>query len=178
MQHHSEFLGGLDPRLTTGMYAPYWSNDSTEVIFHVVTRMPSNFSDKQQIHKKRQVGNDHVHIVWCEYERDYLPSTIVSHFNDVHIIIYPLKNGLFRIQIYRKEEKVPLFGPLMNGMVVTKENLAPLVRLTAINANRAVRYNTQGYAHPYPTRKKYIADIISRYAIENNSSEYFKQFYP
>ena len=137
--------------------------------------MPTNYPDRQQIHKKRQVGNDHVHIVWCEFERDYLPSMITSHFNDVHIIIYPLVNGLFRIQIRRKEEKVPLFGPLLDGMTVPKSILAPLVRLTALNANRSVRYNTPGYTRPFLARKKYIEDIISRYSLSLTPAEYLEQ---
>lgn len=60
-------------------------------------------NDDKQFHKKRHIGNDHVHIVWCENTKDgYEPSTIRSQFNDAHIVIYPLQNGLFRIQIFKK----------------------------------------------------------------------------
>jgi hypothetical protein len=76
--------------------------------------MPTKWSDKQQIHKKRQVGNDHVNIVWSDHNRDWLAGTISSHFNDVHIVIYPLKNEMFRIQILTKDH-VPSFGPLQVG---------------------------------------------------------------
>lgn len=75
--------------------------------------------DEQQILKKRHVGNDLVHIVWSEHSREYRPSTITSQFNDAHIVIYPLPNGLFRIQIFRKDDRT-LFGPLCDGMVVSK----------------------------------------------------------
>jgi hypothetical protein len=57
-----------------------------------------------QVAKKRHVGNDFVHIVWSEHKRDYNPDTIVSQFNDAHIVIYPLPSGLFRIQIFKKEK--------------------------------------------------------------------------
>ncbi|GAB9467116.1 hypothetical protein Gpo141_00004475 [Globisporangium polare] len=66
---------------------------------------------------------------------------ITSHFNDVQVVIYPLRKaqkGLFYVQIYSKE-KVPLFGPLQSGMVVHERDLAQLVRQTAMNANRVCR---------------------------------------
>src|SRR3989338_4974602 len=142
---HNGFIGGLDPLLTTGTDAPYWASSTLEVVFHVVTRMPTNDSDEQQIHKKRHVGNDIVHIVWSEHDREYRPWTISSQFNFVHIVVYPLDNGLFRVQIFTKEDVSPVIGPLLDGMVVEKRVLAPLVRQTAINANRAVRYKQEGY---------------------------------
>lgn len=48
---HRGFLGGLDSNLSTGSVAPYFANATTEVIFHVVTSMPSNEKDPQQIQK-------------------------------------------------------------------------------------------------------------------------------
>jgi len=113
------------------------------------------------------VGNDAVHIVWSEHKKDYDPSTITSQFNDVHIIIYPLSSGLFRIQVFQKEN-VPAFGPLVDGMVLNKQLLAPLVRTTAINANRAVRSFKKEYKRPYPTRANMIREIHQRYKEEKD----------
>jgi hypothetical protein len=182
MRTFKGFAAGLDPR-TTGTHSIYWASHSTELMFHVVTRMPSKPAsvDPQQVHKKVHVGNDHVRIVWSEHSRDYRPTTISSQFNDVNIIIYPLKEirpesrddvraaidddeaGLFRIQIL-SAARVPPFGPLQDGMLVSRALLAPMIRWTALNANRAVRYSTVGYGRPYPTRKKYIDDVAVRYA--------------
>jgi hypothetical protein len=83
--------------------APYYANAIMEVVFHEITSMPTNPTDPQQIHKKRHVGNDIVHIIYSEHSSDYDPTTITSQFNDAHVIVYPLPNGLYRIQIYRKE---------------------------------------------------------------------------
>jgi hypothetical protein len=168
---HMGFLGGLDPYLSSGRWAPYFATSSIEVIFHVVTRMPTLRADRQQVHKKRHVSNDHVQIIWSEHDRDYLPSTFVSHFNDVHIVIYPQPSGLYRVQIFRKEDKVPLFGPLQDGMVVEPHVLVPLVRATAICANRAVRSTQPGYIRPYPTRDRYIAELVSRHAPVEQSAD-------
>lgn len=108
-------MGGLDKNLSTGESALYWANSTMEVMFHEIVAMPTIESDPQQIQKvnnnvetcfltvmqKRHVGNDFVHIIWSEHLRDYNPLTITSQFNEAHIIIYPLANGLFRIQTYR-----------------------------------------------------------------------------
>jgi len=167
---HRGYLGGLDPKQTTGISAPYYANSIMEVIFHEITSMPTNPSDNQQIHKKRHVGNDIVHIVYSEDTNDYAPTTITSQFNDAHIIAYPLPNGLFRIQIYRKEN-VQIFGPLVHGMCVNKKLLVPLVRQTAINANRYVRYNTGGYTRPFPTRARALDEIVERFKVRRPYEE-------
>jgi hypothetical protein len=145
LDKHRGFCGGLDSNpksLSNGKTALYYANSHSEVIFHVITKMPTKESDKQQIDKKRHVGNDYVHIVWSDNDsHEYDPGTITSHFNDVQVVIYPLRKtqkGLFLIQIFSKE-KVPLFGPLQSGMVVHQQDLARLVRQTAMNANRVCR---------------------------------------
>ena len=170
---HKGYLGGLDPKLTTGSTAPYYANSIMEVVFHDISAMPTNHSssDDQQIHKKRHVGNDIVHVVYSEHCCDYHPSTITSQFNDAHIIVYPLHNGLFRIQIYRKEN-VQLFGPLLHGMCVNKKILPILVRQTAINANRYVRYKTEGYCRPFPTRRKALDEIVERFKVPRPYEEF------
>lgn len=172
LKTHVGFMGGLDSGLTTGLTAPYYANATTETIFHVVTNMPTKPNDQQQIHKKRHIGNDIVHIVWSEHDRDYRPWTITSQFNFVHIVVSPLKDPFYRIQIFTKPE-VPLFGPLTHGMIVDKMALAPLVRMTAINANKAVRYSTEGYNKPYPTRRAYVNEISERFKMNNVKNEDF-----
>lgn len=142
---HRGFGGGLDSNpksLSNGQHTLYYANSHSEVVFHVVTMMPTKASDPQQIDKKRHVGNDYVHIVWSDNSAsEYDPGTITSQFNDVQVVIYPLRKaqrGLYYVQIFSKE-KVPLFGPLQSGMVVHERDLASLVRQTAMNANRVCR---------------------------------------
>ena len=54
--------------------------------------------------KTRHLGNDEVHIVWSEHTRDYRRGIIPTEFCDVLIVIYPLPNRLYRIQISTKSE--------------------------------------------------------------------------
>ncbi|CAI5744069.1 unnamed protein product [Peronospora destructor] len=177
MLTHRGFVGGLDTNpksLSNGKTTLYYASSHSEVVYHVVTMMPTKSSDPQQIDKKRHVGNDYVHIVWSDNSnQSYDPSTITSHFNDVQIVIYPLRKaqrGLFLIKIHTKD-KVPLFGPLQSGMVIHQVDLAQLVRQTAMNANRVCRSQTMLYVRPYPTRKKLVDEIVERYVVEYKESQ-------
>lgn len=54
-------------------------------------------------HQVRHLGNDEVHIIWSEHWRDYRRNIFKTQFADILIIIYPLPNGLYRIQIDKKK---------------------------------------------------------------------------
>ncbi|KAI9315822.1 hypothetical protein BX666DRAFT_1859621 [Dichotomocladium elegans] len=133
---HPGYLGGLERNLTNGTRTNYYCSSTLEMVFHDVTKMPTEADDPKQLKKKRHIGNDHVHIVWNEHERDYRIGTIGGDFGNAQIVVNPLSNGLFAIRVYR-DEKIPHFGPLFDRMVVSQATLGPLVRATAINAFRA-----------------------------------------
>ncbi|KAL2099141.1 hypothetical protein ACEWY4_005621 [Coilia grayii] len=134
---HCGFMGGLQRNGSTGHTAPYYATSNVEVIFHVSTRMPS-YNEDSLTKKLRHLGNDEVHIVWSEHTRDYRRGIIPTDFGDVLIVIYPMKNHMFFIQIIKKPQ-VPFFGPLFDGAIVTGTLLPSLVRATCINASRAVK---------------------------------------
>jgi len=50
------------------------------------------------------LGNDEVHIVWSEHNRNYRRGIIPTDFGDVLIVIYPMKNHMFFIEIMKKPE--------------------------------------------------------------------------
>uniref|UniRef100_A0A673LPI4 Rap-GAP domain-containing protein n=1 Tax=Sinocyclocheilus rhinocerous TaxID=307959 RepID=A0A673LPI4_9TELE len=100
---HCGFMGGLQRNGSTGSTAPYYATSNVEVIFHVSTRMPSD-SDDSITKKLRHLGNDEVHIVWSEHTRDYRRGIIPTDFGDVLIIIYPMKNHMFFVQIMKKPQ--------------------------------------------------------------------------
>jgi len=64
----------------------------------------SSFNESFYESQARHLGNDEVHIVWSEHSKDYRRGIIPTEFCDVLIIIYPLPNNLFRIQVSRKPE--------------------------------------------------------------------------
>ncbi|KAB7502536.1 Ral GTPase-activating protein subunit alpha-1 [Armadillidium nasatum] len=166
---HMGFMGGLQRNGTTGDTAPYYATSLTEVIFHVSTRMPS--SSDESIQKLRHLGNDEVHIVWSEHRREYRRGIIPTEFCDVLIIIYPLENHLYRIQISTKPD-VPLFGPLFDGAIVSRSVLSRLVRATALNASRAKRSQLPFYQYFYEDRARSLETIIEHHS-ESTTFERF-----
>lgn len=167
---HCGFMGGLQRNGSTGSTAPYYATSNVEVIFHVSTRMPSD-SDDSITKKLRHLGNDEVHIVWSEHTRDYRRGIIPTDFGDVLVIIYPMKNHMFFVQIMKKAQ-VPFFGPLFDGAIVTGELLPSLVRATCINASRAVKSRLPLYQSFYEERALYLEAIIQNHK-ENMTFEDF-----
>lgn len=67
----------------------------------------------------RHLGNDEVHIVWSEHTRDYRPGIIPTDFGDVLIVIYPMKNHMFFIQIVKKPQ-VSSFWIILRTLGITE----------------------------------------------------------
>ncbi|XP_026528322.1 ral GTPase-activating protein subunit alpha-2 [Notechis scutatus] len=155
---HCGFMGGLQRNGSTGQTAPYYATSSVEVIFHVSTRMPSD-SDDSLTKKLRHLGNDEVHVIWSEHTRNYRRGIIPTDFGDALIIIYPMRNRMFYIEIMKKSQ-VPFFGPLFNGAIVTAKLLPNLIRATCINASRAVKSLITLYQSFYEERAIYLDEII------------------
>lgn len=169
LESHNGFLGGL-PRQGCGQTAPYYATPFLEVIFHVSTRMPSD-TPEAILNKTRHLGNDEVHIVWSEHNRDYRRDILPTEFCDVLIVIYPLKSGLFRVTVNKKPD-VPWFGPLSDEVVVGGSCLASLVRASAINASRAKRTSLSLYQQYYEERNRSLDTVAMRHK-ENNTFEDF-----
>ncbi|XP_012513753.1 PREDICTED: ral GTPase-activating protein subunit alpha-1 isoform X4 [Propithecus coquereli] len=161
LTNHCGFMGGLQKNKSTGLTTPYFATSTVEVIFHVSTRMPSD-SDDSLTKKLRHLGNDEVHIVWSEHTRDYRRGIIPTEFGDVLIVIYPMKNHMFSIQIMKKPE-VPFFGPLFDGAIVNGKVLPLMVRATAINASRALKSLIPLYQNFYEERARYLQTIVQHH---------------
>ena len=82
------------------------------------------------------------------------------------------------MEIYR-DSKIPPFGPLIHNMVISRNVLGPLVRMTAIQAFRNSLHNINStnsniYQHPYMERAADIQMITSKY--KNNHCSTFEAF--
>uniref|UniRef100_A0A8C3HWR7 Ral GTPase activating protein catalytic subunit alpha 1 n=1 Tax=Chrysemys picta bellii TaxID=8478 RepID=A0A8C3HWR7_CHRPI len=161
LTNHCGFMGGLQKNKSTGLTTPYFATSTVEVMFHVSTRMPSD-SDDSLTKKLRHLGNDEVHIIWSEHTRDYRRGIIPTEFGDVLIVIYPMKNHMFSIQIMKKPE-VPFFGPLFDGAIVNGKILPIMVRATAINASRALKSLIPLYQNFYEERARYLQTIVQHH---------------
>ena len=58
-------------------------------MFHVATLLPFNPLDKQQLEKKRHIGNDLVVIIFQEGDQVYRPTTLSSRQVQVVFLIKP-----------------------------------------------------------------------------------------
>ncbi|XP_047677714.1 ral GTPase-activating protein subunit alpha-1 isoform X4 [Tachysurus fulvidraco] len=167
---HCGFMGGLQKNKSTGLTMPYFATSTVEVMFHVSTRMPPD-SDDSLTKKLRHLGNDEVHIVWSEHTRDYRRGIIPTEFGDVLIIIYPMKNHMYSIQIIKKPE-VPFFGPLFDGAIVDSKILPTMVRATAINASRALKSLITLYQNFYEERARYLESIVQHHVELSTFEDY------
>uniref|UniRef100_A0A673N3M2 Ral GTPase-activating protein subunit alpha-1-like n=1 Tax=Sinocyclocheilus rhinocerous TaxID=307959 RepID=A0A673N3M2_9TELE len=167
---HCGFMGGLQRNKSTGLTMPYFATSTVEVMFHVSTRMPPD-SDDSLTKKLRHLGNDEVHIVWSEHSRDYRRGIIPTEFGDVLIIIYPMKNHMYSVQIIKKPE-VPFFGPLFDGAIVDGNILPTVVRATAINGSRALKSLIPLYQNFYEERARYLETIVQQHLEPTTFEDY------
>ncbi|XP_039641701.1 ral GTPase-activating protein subunit alpha-1 isoform X2 [Perca fluviatilis] len=172
---HCGFMGGLQRNRSTGQTTPYYATSTTEVIYHVSTRMPHD-QDHNLTKKLRHLGNDEVHIVWSEHSRDYRRGIIPTEFGDVLIIIYPMKNHKYSIHILKKPE-VPFFGPLFDGAIVDMNILPTMVRATAINASRALKSLIPLYQNFYEERARYLETIVQHHQEPTTFEDYAARVY-
>jgi hypothetical protein len=171
LERHVGYSGGLDWRSgRVGRTSIYSADFVNEVMFHVAPLMPTDASDEQQVVKKKHIGNDHVHVVWCEGDRDYDVSTITSQFNQAHIVVYPLGSGLFRVEVcWRKE--LGWFGPLRWPLVVAKKALPSLVRASAVAAMDQFYSGQSAFAYPQGELAKASRDVIAKFAVSRGPYE-------
>ncbi|XP_077478084.1 GTPase-activating Rap/Ran-GAP domain-like protein 3 [Stigmatopora argus] len=122
LQGWAGYRGGLDTKNdTTGMKSISTVYQGHELMFHVSTLLPYSKENKQQVERKRHIGNDIVTIVFQEGDDDavaaaaascsFKPSMIRSHFTHIFALVrYHGQSDSYRLKIF-SEESVPLFGP-------------------------------------------------------------------
>eukprot|EP00730_Choanoeca_flexa_P013312 TRINITY_DN5183_c0_g1_i1.p1 TRINITY_DN5183_c0_g1~~TRINITY_DN5183_c0_g1_i1.p1 ORF type:complete len:1047 (+),score=239.40 TRINITY_DN5183_c0_g1_i1:1-3141(+) len=184
---HQGYSGKLDTKEFAGCLLPYYATASREALFHVNTGLtPAAMAESLDMNvdawdaetqkalygkRWRHAGNDAVHVIWSEQDKLYSSDQLPTKFGDVSIVIYPMTNGLFRIQLLFKTQLPRLIGPLFDGAVVDATSLPHLVRATAINADRLLRLQKS----PAPflqTRSEYMAKFIKDLTISTT----FEQF--
>ncbi|XP_040504960.1 GTPase-activating Rap/Ran-GAP domain-like protein 3 isoform X42 [Gallus gallus] len=137
------YRGGLDTKNdTTGTFSIYTVYQGHEIMFHVSTMLPYSRENKQQVERKRHIGNDIVTIVFQEGEETapaFKPSMIRSHFTHIFALVrYNKQNDSYRLKIF-SEESVPLFGPpLPSPPVFTNhQEFRDFVLVKLINGEKA-----------------------------------------
>ncbi|XP_077987218.1 GTPase-activating Rap/Ran-GAP domain-like protein 3 [Glandiceps talaboti] len=152
------FNAGLDVKSnTTGTDSIYTIYEGHEIMFHVSTMLPYSKDNKQQVERKRHIGNDIVTIVFQETDDPdtlptFKPSMIKSHFTHIFALVtYNTEDDSYKLSVF-SEESVPLFGPPLPSPPVFKDHVQfrdflLVKRLpTLINGEKAA-FNTPTFAN-------------------------------
>jgi len=139
------FRAGLDVKTgTTGAHSIYQRWNGNEIMYHVSCMLPFNHKDKQQLERKRHIGNDIVVIVFIDGDTLYRPTTISSR--QVHVVLVVKAVTLpddpgqryYRLAVVSKDG-VPEFGPPLtaNGLYKKDEVFKNFFYAKLLNAEKA-----------------------------------------
>ncbi|KAL0895981.1 hypothetical protein ABMA27_011973 [Loxostege sticticalis] len=109
----NRFRGGLDVKGDmTGSHSIYTMHQGHEIMFHVSTMLPFSKDNKQQLERKRHIGNDIVNIVFTEdsVHNTFNPQCVKSHFTHIFAVVSEVEGEGYRLSVY-SDDTVPPFGP-------------------------------------------------------------------
>jgi len=111
---HKGFRGGLNlAGGADGEHSLYTKFDQREIMFHVSTMLPTDKDDKQQVAKKRHLGNDVVAIVFQERNTPFCPSLMQTKVTHCYVVVQPMEvegPTQYKISVCCRKD-VPEFGP-------------------------------------------------------------------
>ncbi|XP_062548577.1 signal-induced proliferation-associated 1-like protein 1 isoform X2 [Armigeres subalbatus] len=164
------YKAGLDNKTdSTGTHSLYASYQDCEIMFHVSTMLPFTPNNRQQLLRKRHIGNDIVTVVFQEPGAlPFTPKNIRSQFQHVFIIVRAVNpctdHTQYRVAVSRSKE-VPVFGPPVRpGALYAKgKNFADFLLSKVINAENAAHRSEKFATMATRTRQEYLKDLTSNY---------------
>uniref|UniRef100_A0A8R1HVM3 Rap-GAP domain-containing protein n=1 Tax=Caenorhabditis japonica TaxID=281687 RepID=A0A8R1HVM3_CAEJA len=164
------YKGGLDTRGdTTGTHSIYAEYQAHEIMFHVSTFLPFTPSNRQQLSRKRHIGNDMVTIVFQEPGAlPFSPITVRSHFQHVFIIIRVHKPGVgdttYSVAVSRSKDVPPFGPPVPQDATFTKcSEFHDWLLTKIINAENAVHRSKKFATMAARTRREALRDLVENY---------------
>lgn len=165
------YKAGLDTRTdSTGTHAVVATHRGSEVTFHVSTMLPFTPNNRQQLLRKRHIGNDIVTIVFQEPGAlPFSPKRIRSQFQHVFVIVRATnpctENTQYVVSVSRSKD-VPIFGPpIPEGGSFSKGKLfADFLLAKVINAENAAHRSEKFSTMATRTRQEYLKDLCSNYS--------------
>ncbi|KNE67585.1 hypothetical protein AMAG_12037 [Allomyces macrogynus ATCC 38327] len=104
------YRAGLDVQNDqTGKHSVYTKWQGYEIMFHVSAYLPHTANDKQQLEKKRHIGNDIVVLVFQDGDAQFQLPTLTSRQNHVVIAVRPEGEKYVIASCYKNG--VPHFHP-------------------------------------------------------------------
>ncbi|XP_053593151.1 signal-induced proliferation-associated 1-like protein 1 isoform X2 [Microplitis demolitor] len=165
------YKAGLDTRTdSTGTHAVAATHRGSQLTFHVVTMLPFTPNNRQQLLRKRHIGNDIVTIVFQEPGAlPFSPRRIRSQFQHVFIIVRAINpctdNTQYSVAVSRSKE-VSIFGPpVPSGATFNKgKSFADFILAKVINAENAAHRSEKFSTMATRTRQEYLKDLAINYS--------------
>ncbi|XP_055915849.1 signal-induced proliferation-associated 1-like protein 1 isoform X2 [Eupeodes corollae] len=165
-----QYKAGLDNKSdSTGTHSIYAFYKNCEIMFHVCTMLPFTPNNRQQLLRKRHIGNDIVTIIFQEPGAlPFDPNNIRSQFQHVFLIVRAVNpcsnNTTYRVAITRSKE-VPVFGPPLPASALFSRNkmFAEFILAKTINAENAAHRSDKFANLAIRTRREYLKDLCINY---------------
>uniref|UniRef100_A0A3Q2U8P3 Signal-induced proliferation-associated 1 like 1 n=1 Tax=Fundulus heteroclitus TaxID=8078 RepID=A0A3Q2U8P3_FUNHE len=166
----NKYRAQLDTKTdSTGTHSLYTTYKDYEIMFHVSTMLPYTPNNKQQLLRKRHIGNDIVTIVFQEPGAlPFTPKNIRSHFQHVFVIVRAhnpcSENCSYSVAVTRSKD-MPSFGPpIPEGVTFPKSSVfREFLLAKVINAENAAHKSHKFRAMATRTRQEYLRDLAERH---------------
>ncbi|XP_069587582.1 signal-induced proliferation-associated 1-like protein 1 isoform X12 [Ranitomeya imitator] len=153
---------------STGTHSLYTTYKDYEIMFHVSTMLPYTPNNKQQLLRKRHIGNDIVTIVFQEPgAQPFSPKNIRSHFQHVFVVVRahnPCTDSVCYSVAVTRSRDVPAFGPpIPKSFTFPKSTVFRDFLLTkVINAENAAHKSEKFRAMATRTHQEYLKDLAEK----------------
>ncbi|KAM4770946.1 signal-induced proliferation-associated 1-like protein 2 [Rhinophrynus dorsalis] len=154
---------------STGTHSLYTTYKDYELMFHVSTMLPYMPSNRQQLLRKRHIGNDIVTIVFQEPGAlPFTPKAILSHFQHVFVIVKvhnPCTESVcYSVGVSRSKDVPPFGPPIPKGVTFPKSAVfRDFLLAKVINAENAAHKSEKFRAMATRTRQEYLKDLAENY---------------
>ncbi|XP_035027854.1 signal-induced proliferation-associated 1-like protein 2 isoform X1 [Hippoglossus stenolepis] len=154
---------------STGIHSLYTTYKDYELMFHVSTMLPYTPNNRQQLLRKRHIGNDIVTIVFQEPGAlPFTPKSIRSHFQHVFVIVKVhnpcTDNVCYSVSVSRSKD-VPPFGPPIPKSVTFPKSAVfrDFLLAKVINGENAAHKSEKFRAMATRTRQEYLKDLAENF---------------
>uniref|UniRef100_A0A3P8U9S7 Signal induced proliferation associated 1 like 2 n=1 Tax=Amphiprion percula TaxID=161767 RepID=A0A3P8U9S7_AMPPE len=154
---------------STGTHSLYTTYKDYELMFHVSTMLPYTPNNRQQLLRKRHIGNDIVTIVFQEPGAlPFTPKHIRSHFQHVFVIVKVhnpcTDNVCYSVAVSRSKD-VPPFGPPIPKSVTFPKSAVfrDFLLAKVINGENAAHKSEKFRAMATRTRQEYLKDLAENF---------------
>nr|XP_042696403.1 LOW QUALITY PROTEIN: signal-induced proliferation-associated 1-like protein 3 [Chrysemys picta bellii] len=162
----SKYAAQLDTKTdSTGTHSLYTTYQDYEIMFHVSTMLPYTLNNRQQLLRKRHIGNDIVTIIFQEPGAlPFTPQNIRSHFQHVFIIVRVhspcTDNVCYSVAVTRSKDAPPFGPPIPSGVTFRKSDIfRDFLLAKVINAENAAHKSDKFHTMATRTRQEYLKDL-------------------